>query len=40
MTDVKAESEDHAPDQPHPSTFVPATFALPILNALTSGGAR
>jgi hypothetical protein len=40
MTDVKAKSEDHPPDQPHPSTFSPATFALLILNALTSGRAR
>jgi uncharacterized oligopeptide transporter (OPT) family protein len=28
MNEVKAASEDHAPDQPHPSTFSPATFAL------------
>jgi uncharacterized oligopeptide transporter (OPT) family protein len=34
MTDVKAESEDHAPDQPHPSTFSPATFALLIVLAI------
>src|SRR5215470_10581573 len=34
MTDVKAQSEDHAPDQPHPSTFSPATFALLIVLAI------
>src|SRR5215472_2822809 len=34
MTDVKAHSEDHAPDQPHPSTFSPATFALLIVLAI------
>ena len=34
MTDVKAESEDHGPDQPHPSTFSPATFALLIVLAI------
>jgi uncharacterized oligopeptide transporter (OPT) family protein len=34
MTDVRAESEDHAPDQPHPSTFSPATFALLIVLAI------
>jgi hypothetical protein len=34
MTDVKAESKDHALDQPHPSTFSPATFALLIVLAI------
>src|SRR5262245_29611880 len=34
MTDVKAQSEDHAPHQPHPSTFSPATFALLIVLAI------
>ena len=34
MTDVKAQSEDHAPDHPHPSTFSPATFALLIVLAI------
>src|SRR5215467_4733903 len=34
MTDVKAESEAHAPDQPHPSTFSPATFALLVMLAI------
>src|SRR5258708_5975360 len=34
MTDVEAQSEDHAPDQPHPSTFSPATFALLIVLAI------
>src|SRR5947208_10243977 len=34
MTDVKAESERRAPDQPHPSTFSPATFALLIVLAI------
>src|SRR5262244_3559245 len=34
MTDVKAQSEDHASDQPHPSTFSPATFALLIVLAI------
>jgi uncharacterized oligopeptide transporter (OPT) family protein len=34
MTDVKAKSEDHPPDQPHPSTFSPATFALLIVLAI------
>jgi uncharacterized oligopeptide transporter (OPT) family protein len=37
MTDVKAKSEDRASDQPHPSTFSPATFAL--LTALAVFGA-
>jgi uncharacterized oligopeptide transporter (OPT) family protein len=37
MTDVKAKSEDHATDSPHPSTFSPATFAL--LSALAIFGA-
>ena len=34
MTDVKAESEDHAADQRHPSTFSPATVVLPIVLAI------
>jgi uncharacterized oligopeptide transporter (OPT) family protein len=34
MTDVKAESKYHALDQPHPSTFSPATFALLIVLAI------
>jgi uncharacterized oligopeptide transporter (OPT) family protein len=34
MTDVKAESERRASDQPHPSTFSPATFALLIVLAI------
>src|SRR5260221_12289863 len=34
MTDVKAKSEDHPPDQPHPSTFSPATFVLLIVLAI------
>jgi hypothetical protein len=34
MTDFKALSEDQAPDQPHPSTFSPATFALLIVLAI------
>src|SRR5260370_11955248 len=34
MTDVKAKSEVHPPDQPHPSTFSPATFALLIILAI------
>ena len=34
MADVKAESEDHAPGQPHPSTFSPAIFALLIVLAI------
>src|SRR5215510_1407694 len=34
MTDVKAQSGDHAPNQPHPSTFSPATFALLIVLAI------
>ena len=34
MTDVKAKSEDHPPDQPHPSTFSPATFVLLIILAI------
>ena len=37
MTDVKAKSDDRASDQPHPSTFSPATFAL--LTALAVFGA-
>src|SRR5215468_9203684 len=34
MTDVKAKSEHRASDQPHPSTFSPATFALLIVLAI------
>src|SRR6516164_1592668 len=34
MTDVKAQSEDRENDQPHPSTFSPATFALLIVLAI------
>src|SRR5215472_15995569 len=34
MTDVKAESEPRASDQPHPSTFSPATVALLIVLAI------
>src|SRR5215813_9086334 len=41
MTGVKTESEDHAADQLHPSTFFPAMFALLIVLAIfdnRSGG--
>src|SRR5262249_46104869 len=34
MTGVKTESEDHAADQLHPSTFFPAMFALLIVLAI------
>jgi uncharacterized oligopeptide transporter (OPT) family protein len=34
MTDVEVKSEHHAPDERHPSTFSPATFALLVVLAV------